>query len=122
MLSRCADHRILALQTADLHLLLAGGLGLAAIQLAQAAGAVPVGTAGSTHKRGYMRSLGVADVASSRSTEFAEVLGPAHGQGPPRMVLNSLTSPGAQRAQRPSLVVIKVHPLARPSGPSCPVA
>ena len=78
--------------------MLTGGLGLAAIQLAQAAGAVPIGTAGSTHKQGYMGSLGVADVASSRSTEFTDVLGPANAQGSPRMVLNSLTSPGASAA------------------------
>ena len=55
---------------------------------------MPVGTAGSAQKRAHMRGVGVADVTSSRSTDFADVLGPAHPQGPVRMLLNSLTSPG----------------------------
>ena len=73
----------------------AGGLGLAAIQLAQAVGAVPVATAGSTAKRAYLRDThGLSEVTSSRSTAFADEVGPAGPGSAPHVVLNSLTSPG----------------------------
>ena len=73
----------------------AGGLGLAAIQLAQAAGAVPMATAGSVAKRAYLRQThALASVLSSRSTEFADDLAAAGPQSAPHVVLNSLTSPG----------------------------
>ena len=70
----------------------AGGLGLAAIQIAAAASAQVVGTAGSVQKRAHLRSIGAVAAVSSRSTEFAEAL--AHSQRRPSVVLNSLTSPG----------------------------
>lgn len=78
----------------------AGGLGLAAVQVAAAAGAEALGTAGSASKRAHLRGLGVRGVASSRSLDFAEAFA-APGRRP-NVVLNSLTSPGKSpsRTQR----------------------
>ena len=71
----------------------AGGVGLAAIQLAQAAGAEVFATA-SARKRAYLRSLGVAHVFDSRTTAFGqEILDATDGTGVD-MVLNSLTGEG----------------------------
>jgi NADPH:quinone reductase-like Zn-dependent oxidoreductase/SAM-dependent methyltransferase len=68
----------------------AGGVGLAAIQLAQRAGAEVFATAGSEEKRSYLQSLGVRHVFSSRTTEFArEVRERTAGRGVD-IVLNSL--------------------------------
>jgi len=68
----------------------AGGVGLAAIQLAQAKGAEVFATAGSPGKREYLRSLGVRHVMDSRSLSFAdEVLEATGGEGVD-IVLNSL--------------------------------
>ncbi len=71
-------------------------MGLAAIQIAQAAGASVIGTAGSVHKRQHLRSAcRVREAVSSRTTEFAESLGRMAVTGNiPDTVLNSLTSPG----------------------------
>jgi NADPH:quinone reductase-like Zn-dependent oxidoreductase/NADP-dependent 3-hydroxy acid dehydrogenase YdfG/acyl carrier protein len=52
----------------------AGGVGLAAVHLALAAGAEVFATAGSAAKRDYLRSLGVAHVFDSRSLQFADQL------------------------------------------------
>ena len=69
----------------------AGGLGLAAAQLAQRAGAEVFGTAGTDEKRNYLRSLGVQHVMPSRTLDFAaEVMGLTGGRGVD-IVLNSLT-------------------------------
>ena len=71
----------------------AGGVGLAAIQLAQAAGAEVFATA-SAPKQAYLRSLGVRHVFDSRSTSFGrEVLAATGGDGVD-VVLNSLTGEG----------------------------
>ena len=71
----------------------AGGVGLAAIQLAQAAGAEVFATA-SARKRDYLRSLGVEHVFDSRTTAFgADILAATDGAGVD-MVLNSLTGEG----------------------------
>ena len=71
----------------------AGGVGLAAIQLAQGLGAEVYATA-SAPKRGYLASLGVVHVFDSRSTRFGEdVLGATGGDGVD-VVLNSLTGEG----------------------------
>ncbi len=71
----------------------AGGVGLAAIQLARAAGAEVFATA-SVRKRDYLRSLGVRHVYDSRTTAFgAAVLHDTGGAGVD-VVLNSLTSEG----------------------------
>ena len=68
----------------------AGGVGLAAVQLAQRAGAEVFATAGSPEKRRYLSSLGVKHVMDSRSLEFAdEILRETKGQGVD-VVLNSL--------------------------------
>ena len=50
----------------------AGGVGMAAIQLAKHIGAEIFATAGSPEKRAYLRSLGVAHVFDSRSLSFSE--------------------------------------------------
>ncbi|HTR77418.1 MAG TPA: SDR family NAD(P)-dependent oxidoreductase [Gemmatimonadaceae bacterium] len=69
----------------------AGGVGLAAIQIARAAGAEVFATAGSEDKRAYLRSLGVAHVMDSRSVRFAdEVRAATSGEGVD-VVLNSLS-------------------------------
>ena len=71
----------------------AGGVGLAAIQLAEAAGAEVFATA-SAPKQAYLRSLGVKHVFDSRQTRFgAEILEATDGAGV-TVVLNSLTSEG----------------------------
>jgi phthiocerol/phenolphthiocerol synthesis type-I polyketide synthase C len=67
-----------------------GGVGLAAIQLAQRAGVEVVATAGSEEKREYLRSLGIRHVFDSRSLAFAhEILEATGGEGVD-VVLNSL--------------------------------
>ena len=71
----------------------AGGVGLAAIQLAQAAGAEVFATA-SAPKQAYLRALGVEHVFDSRSTAFGrEILNATDGAGVD-VVLNSLTGEG----------------------------
>lgn len=68
----------------------AGGVGLAAIQIAQRIGAEVFATAGSDSKRDFIRSLGVQHVYSSRSLAFAEeILADTQRQGVD-VVLNSL--------------------------------
>jgi NADPH:quinone reductase-like Zn-dependent oxidoreductase/malonyl CoA-acyl carrier protein transacylase/SAM-dependent methyltransferase/acyl carrier protein len=68
----------------------AGGVGLAAVQLALRAGAEIFATAGSPEKREYLKSLGVAHVMDSRSLAFAEeVMQATQGRGVD-IVLNSL--------------------------------
>ena len=67
-----------------------GGVGLAAVQLAQRAGAEIFATAGSDAKRAYLRELGVQHVYDSRSLRFAdEILADTNGAGVD-IVLNSL--------------------------------
>jgi NADPH:quinone reductase-like Zn-dependent oxidoreductase len=69
----------------------AGGVGLAAIRVAQRAGAEVFATAGSDWKRALLRGLGVAHVFDSRSPGFAaEIMACTGGQGVD-LVLNSLT-------------------------------
>ncbi len=50
----------------------AGGVGLAAIQIAQSVGAEVFATAGSDAKRDFLRQLGVRHVYNSRTLEFAD--------------------------------------------------
>ena len=71
----------------------AGGVGLAAIQLAKAAGAEVFATA-SARKRGYLRSLGVKHVFDSRTTEFGQEILDATDSAGVDVVLNSLTGEG----------------------------
>ena len=67
-----------------------GGVGLAALQLAQRAGAEVFATAGTPAKREYLKSHGVRHVFDSRSVAFADaVLEATDGRGVD-VVLNSL--------------------------------
>ena len=68
----------------------AGGVGMAAIQLALATGAEVYATAGSDAKRDYLRGLGVARVYDSRSLDFSKaLLADTQGAGAD-VVINSL--------------------------------
>ena len=69
----------------------AGGVGLAAVQVIQAAGAQALASAGSPAKRALLRNLGVAHLGSSRDCSFAEGFAQLGGAD---VVLNTLTSPG----------------------------
>jgi NADPH:quinone reductase-like Zn-dependent oxidoreductase/acyl carrier protein len=70
-----------------------GGVGLAAIQMAQQSGATIFATA-STFKRATLRKMGVKYVYDSRTTDFADqILADTDGAGVD-VVLNSLTSEG----------------------------
>ncbi len=88
-----ALHRCAAAQPGERVLVhaAAGGVGLAAVQLIQAMGAVPLATAGSPAKRSLLHSLGVGHVLGSRDTTFAAEAAQLGGAG---VVLNSLTSAG----------------------------
>ena len=67
-----------------------GGVGLAAVQLAQRAGAEIFATAGSPEKRAFLRSMGINHVMDSRSLDFAEeIMAVTNGRGVD-VVLNSL--------------------------------
>lgn len=68
----------------------AGGVGLAAVQIAKWVGAEIFATAGSPEKRAFLRSQGIENVMDSRSLAFAdEVMEHTHGKGVD-VVLNSL--------------------------------
>jgi NADPH:quinone reductase-like Zn-dependent oxidoreductase len=68
----------------------AGGVGLAAIQMAEAVGAEVFATVGTPEKREFIQSLGIQHVLNSRSLEFVEgVLELTGGEGVD-VVLNSL--------------------------------
>ncbi len=68
----------------------AGGVGLAAIQIAKMKGAVIIGTAGSPLKRRVLELLGVDHVLNSRTLDFADdVLRLTDGKGVD-VILNSL--------------------------------
>ncbi|MXY46255.1 MAG: SDR family NAD(P)-dependent oxidoreductase, partial [Chloroflexi bacterium] len=70
-----------------------GGVGLAAVQLARAAGAEVFATA-SASKQAYLRSLGVKNVFDSRQTKFGQEIHEATGGEGVDVVLNSLTGEG----------------------------
>ena len=70
-----------------------GGVGLAAVQLAQAAGFEVFATA-SSPKQAYLRSLGIEQVFDSRTTDFGRGILEATAGAGVDMVLNSLTGPG----------------------------
>ncbi|MCC6892486.1 MAG: SDR family NAD(P)-dependent oxidoreductase [Anaerolineae bacterium] len=68
----------------------AGGVGLAAVQLARQMGAEIFATAGSPEKRAFLTSIGVQHVMDSRSLSFAdEIMEITNGRGVD-LVLNSL--------------------------------
>jgi phthiocerol/phenolphthiocerol synthesis type-I polyketide synthase C len=75
----------------------AGGVGMAAIQIAKRCGAQIFGTAGSSEKRDLLRLLGVNHVLDSRSLTFAdEVMRLTKGEGVD-VVLNSLAGEALAR-------------------------
>jgi myxalamid-type polyketide synthase MxaB len=69
----------------------AGGVGLAAVQLAQRAGAVIFATAGSEEKREFLRSLDVRYVMDSRSLNFAHEIMQFTNETGVDVVLNALS-------------------------------
>src|SRR4029077_17966786 len=85
-------HRLAGLQKGERVLIhaAAGGVGLAAVQLALRAGAEIFATAGTPEKRAYLKSLGVSHVMDSRSLDFAgEIMDTTDGRGVD-LVLNCL--------------------------------
>ena len=69
----------------------AGGVGLAAVEIARSLGAQVLATAGSPRKRAFLQKLGVAGVFDSRSAAFADpVRARTSGRGVD-VVLNSLS-------------------------------
>ena len=68
----------------------AGGVGMAAVRLAQRCGAEVFATAGSAMKRDALTAMGVAHVFDSRNTAFAEQIRAATGGRGVDIVLNSL--------------------------------
>ncbi len=87
-----ALHNVAAMQKGERILIHAGagGVGLAAIQVAQAAGAEIFATAGTPAKRDLLRGLGVPHVMDSRSLAFADEVRAATGGEGIDIVLNSL--------------------------------
>ena len=78
----------------------AGGVGIAAIQLAKWCGAEIFATAGSDEKRDFVRLLGADHVFDSRSNAFADqILSVTHGEGVD-VVLNSLAGEAINRNLR----------------------
>ncbi len=75
----------------------AGGVGLAAIQVARDAGAEIFATAGSEAKRDYLRALGITHVMDSRTLDFADAVGVATGGTGVDIVLNSLSGEAIAR-------------------------
>lgn len=67
-----------------------GGVGLAAVQLAKAAGAEIFATAGTEEKREYLRDLGISAVMDSRSLDFADQIMEFTDGAGVDIVLNSL--------------------------------
>jgi acyl transferase domain-containing protein/NADPH:quinone reductase-like Zn-dependent oxidoreductase/NADP-dependent 3-hydroxy acid dehydrogenase YdfG/acyl carrier protein len=75
----------------------AGGVGLAAIQIAQSRGARIIASAGSPAKRDLLRAMGVRHVVDSRSTTFVDDVRQITGQGVD-VVLNSLAGEAMERS------------------------
>src|SRR5204862_7364986 len=69
----------------------AGGVGLAAVQLARRAGGRVLGTAGSPRKRTFAAAAGVDVVMDSRTPAFADEVRAETGGRGADIVLNSLT-------------------------------
>ncbi|GGQ16155.1 phthioceranic/hydroxyphthioceranic acid synthase [Streptomyces virginiae] len=75
----------------------AGGLGLAAVQVARMLGAQVIATAGSAAKRAYLRELGVEHVFDSRDLSWADAVLERTGGRGVDVVLNSLTGAAIAR-------------------------
>ncbi len=80
----------------------AGGVGIAAIHIAKAAGAEIYATVGSDDKRAYIESLGVpaGHILNSRSLEFADQLMELTGGEGVDIVLNSLSGEAIYKSIR----------------------
>jgi NADPH:quinone reductase-like Zn-dependent oxidoreductase/acyl carrier protein len=76
----------------------AGGVGLAAVQIAQAVGAEVFATAGSPAKRAYLAARGVRRVMDSRSLSFTDEVLAATGGAGVHVVLNSLSGEAIGRS------------------------
>jgi acyl transferase domain-containing protein/pimeloyl-ACP methyl ester carboxylesterase/short-subunit dehydrogenase/acyl carrier protein len=76
----------------------ATGTGLAALQIAQRAGAEVFATAGSADKRAFLQTLGVTHIADSRSLSFADAFQAATGGQGVDVVLNALSGPAVERS------------------------
>jgi len=68
----------------------AGGVGLAAVQIARRIGAEIIATCGSQEKKAYLNSIGVQHVLGSRTLDFAEGVMTLTGGRGVDVVLNSL--------------------------------
>ncbi|MCK8785796.1 SDR family NAD(P)-dependent oxidoreductase [Roseomonas sp. NAR14] len=75
----------------------AGGVGLAALQVALAAGARVIATAGTEAKRAFLRHAGAGLVLDSRDPGFADALRAHHPEGVD-VVLNSLAGEAMERS------------------------
>jgi len=75
----------------------AGGVGLAALQVARRAGARVIATAGTDEKRALLRTLGADHVLDSRSLQFADDVRTITGKGVD-VVLNSLAGEAMERS------------------------
>jgi acyl transferase domain-containing protein/NAD(P)-dependent dehydrogenase (short-subunit alcohol dehydrogenase family)/acyl carrier protein len=93
-------HRIAGLQQGERVLLhsASGGVGLAAIQVAQWLGAEIHATAGSDAKRAYLRELGVEHIYDSRSLDFADDIRAATGGKGVDVVLNFLAGEAQEKS------------------------
>ena len=78
----------------------AGGVGIAAIQVAKWCGAEIFATAGSDEKRDFLRLLGIEQVFDSRSLAFADEILVATGGAGVDVVLNSLAGEAVNRNLR----------------------
>jgi NADPH:quinone reductase-like Zn-dependent oxidoreductase len=76
----------------------AGGVGIAAVQLARRAGAEVLATAGTEEKRALLRTMGIRHVFDSRSLEFAQGVLDATGGRGVDVVLNSLAGAAMRRS------------------------
>jgi acyl transferase domain-containing protein/acyl carrier protein len=76
----------------------AGGLGLAAVQIAQYLGAEVLATAGTPEKRELLRSLGIKHVMDSRTLAFADEVLRVTGKEGVDVVLNSLSGDAITRS------------------------
>jgi acyl transferase domain-containing protein/acyl carrier protein len=75
-----------------------GGVGLAAVQLAQRAGAEVFATAGNAEKRARLATLGVEHVFDSRTLDFADEIKERTGGRGVDVVLNSLAGAFIERS------------------------
>lgn len=76
----------------------AGGVGIAAIQIARHLGAEIFATAGSEEKRDFLRLMGVKHVFDSRSLSFADDIRAATGGQGVDVALNSLAGEAMRRS------------------------